>query len=238
MNTELLFGLIGDQNPQVTAHRAIPIALQLAAEQLDVKITPRWLPTPDITSFIKDNRIGDFDAFWCVPASPYQDTEGALSAIRFARENSIPMLGTCGGFQHMAIEFVHSVLGLSNADNAEINPETTMPLIAPLSCALIEIEGNIEFSTNSTIANIYGQLHTTEMYHCSFGLNSEYRHLFEDTAINICGIDENTEPRALEHREHPFFIGVAFQPERTALQGQGHPLITALGTAALKRNTL
>lgn len=237
MKPELLIGLVGDQNPEVTAHRAIPIALQLAAKKLDVNIIPRWLPTQDVNSLIEDDGISKFDALWFVPASPYRDTNGALRAIQVAREELIPTLGTCGGFQHMAIEFAQNELGLANADNAEINPHTTMPLIAPLSCALIEVEGSIEFSPDSTIANIYKQLHTTEKYHCSFGLNSEYRHIFEDTSIKICGTDENAEPRALEHKEHPFFIGVAFQPERSALQERRHPLITAFAAAAMKHST-
>lgn len=233
MASDLLIGLVGDQNPDVTAHRAIPVALKLAADKLNISVSHNWLPTPDIHTLISDRRIETVDALWCVPASPYQDTNGALAAIKAARETGLPTLGTCGGFQHMAIEFAQNELGFSEADNAEINPDTPMPLIAPLSCALVEVEGRITFNPNSKIARIYRQLNTVEKYHCSFGLNSDYRHIFDGSGMDICAMDENAEPRALELSDHPFFIGVAFQPERTALQEQNHPLITAFITAAM-----
>jgi CTP synthase (UTP-ammonia lyase) len=37
--------------------------------------------------------------------------EGALLAIRHARESAIPFLGTCGGFQHAVLEYARNVLG-------------------------------------------------------------------------------------------------------------------------------
>ena len=59
---------------------------------------------------------------WCVPGSPYHSAEGALAAIRFAREKRRVFLGTCGGFQHALIEFARNVLGVSQAEHAETAP--------------------------------------------------------------------------------------------------------------------
>src|SRR5690242_20599101 len=95
--------LIGDYNPAATAHQAIPIALQLAAAKTGVPVEPVWVPTESITD--PEAQFRTFDAFWCVPASPYASMEGALKAIRYARESRRPFLGTCGGFQHALIEY-------------------------------------------------------------------------------------------------------------------------------------
>ncbi len=56
-------------------------------------------------------------------------TEGKMMAIRFARENNIPFLGVCYGFQLAVIEFARNVCGLENANSTEIDPNTPYPVI-------------------------------------------------------------------------------------------------------------
>ena len=34
--------------------------------------------------------------------------EGALTAIRYERENDVPFFGSCGGYQHATLEFVRN----------------------------------------------------------------------------------------------------------------------------------
>src|SRR5204862_344720 len=84
-----------------------------------------------------EERLSPFDAIWCVPNSPYASMEGALCAIRFARESGRPFLGTCGGFQHTIIEYARNVLGFHEADHAESNPAAALPLISRLACFLL-----------------------------------------------------------------------------------------------------
>ncbi|KPC02813.1 hypothetical protein ALQ72_02119 [Pseudomonas syringae pv. maculicola] len=104
----LQIGLVGDFIAQVPAHQAIPLALQMAADALQAQVAITWLPTPQIGN---GARFGQFDGVWCVPASPYRDMQGALTAIRFARERLVPFLGTCGGFQHALVEYARNCLG-------------------------------------------------------------------------------------------------------------------------------
>ena len=113
--------LVGDYNVNVTAHIAIPIALQLAGLALAV--------------IVNDNSLVGFDGIWCVPGSPYRHMDGALIAIGYARQQGIPFLGTCGGCQHALIEFARHVLGIMDADHAEIAPNAGALLITPLSCS-------------------------------------------------------------------------------------------------------
>ncbi len=107
MNAPVRVGLIGDHDPSVTAHQAIPMALALAADALAVSVEHEWVPTESIATH---ERVADFDGLWCVPASPYRRTDGALVAIRFAREERRPFLGTCGGFQHAILEYARHVM--------------------------------------------------------------------------------------------------------------------------------
>lgn len=84
-----------------------------------------------------------FDAVWVLPGSPYASEAGALAAIRTAREDGIPFLGTCGGFQHALLEYARNVCGLTRAAHAENDPAADSGdlLIAPLACSLVGHEG-------------------------------------------------------------------------------------------------
>src|SRR6476620_1365544 len=135
-------GLIGDYNPEVPAHRAIPPALHLAAERVGAAVEPVWVPTATLTGDVP-RRLADYAGLWCVPASPYANTDGSLTAIRVARDSGRPLLGTCGGFQHALLEYARHVLGLAEADHTEIHPDAALPLMAPLACSLVEQTGPI-----------------------------------------------------------------------------------------------
>ena len=210
-------GLIGDYDPTVTAHIAIPRALALAANAIGVSVEPVWLPTPDLVSTAPD-ALAPYAALWAVPATPYASMDGALSAIRYARERSVPFLGTCGGFQHMLIEYARNVLGLAEADHAESNPEASALLVAPLTCSVSEHVNTFTLTPGSRIAAIYGATTITEQYGvCNYGLNAAFRPLFEGSGLHITGTDENGDARIVERDAHPFFIGTLFQPERSAL---------------------
>ena len=141
--TTLHLALIGDYNPDVIAHQAIPVALQQAADALGLTVHLQWLETDTLSA---TSELQGFDGFWCVPASPYRDTDGALHAIRFAREQRRPFLGTCGGFQHAVLEYARNVLGWADAEHGELAPNAQRAVIAPLSCALVEATDTVRLA--------------------------------------------------------------------------------------------
>ena len=212
--------LIGDFNEEVPAHRAIPIALELTKKP---NISWDWIHTSEINL----DQLSLYSAFWCVPASPYANMENALAAINYARVNNLPFLGTCGGYQHAALEFAKNALGFSEADNAEVNPEAQMPLIASLSCKLYDIKNSISLVPNSFAQSIYSKNEVDEEYYCGYGVNAKYLSIFENSDLAFSGFDQDGDPRVLEIRKNRFFIGTAFQPERSAFSGICHPLINA-----------
>lgn len=219
-------GLIGDFNPDVLAHRAIPKALTLAGEVVGVQTEPVWLATDKI-EISNATALAGFDGLWCVPASPYASMEGALWAIRYARENNVPFLGTCGGFQHALIEYARNVAGIGNAEHAETNPAASNLVISPLACSLVEQTGTIRLKENSLIRKACGKAEIREGYHCRYGLNPVFRERLENGGLQFTGWDENGDARAVELSGHPFFVATLFQPERSALREETHPLIVA-----------
>ena len=117
MSLQYSVALVGDYNSSVPAHQAIHIALSLASAHHGVKINANWVPTSQIQN--AEAELASYQGIWCVPASPYGNMQGALDAIRLARERQIPFLGTCAGFQHALIEYAQNVLGMVNTDHAE-----------------------------------------------------------------------------------------------------------------------
>ena len=227
-------GLIGDHNSAVTAHQAIPRALDLSADSLRIPIHYEWVPTPEIHD---PSRVSGFDGLWCVPASPYRSMEGALRAIRFAREQGRPFLGTCGGFQHAILEYARNVLGWTDAEHAETTPDAARPVITPLSCALVEKTDTICFREGSIVATAYGCLEAIEGYHCSYGINPALLSAIVSGPLRVSGEDRAGDVRAVELAGHPFFVATLFQPERAALNGNIPPLVAAFVRATLALRT-
>lgn len=217
-------GLVGDYNAKVAAHRAIPIALQLAAKSVGVKVDYEWVGTDGITDAA---RLSGFTGLWCVPGSPYRNMEGALTAIRFARERGRPFLGTCGGFQHAVIEYARNVLQWGDADHAETSPDSARAVIALLQCPLVEVERRIRFVAGSRIAQAYGAAEATEGYHCSYGVNPDFQAALIAGPLRVTAHDDAGDVRAIELDGHPFFVASLFQPERAALRDSLPPLVAA-----------
>jgi CTP synthase (UTP-ammonia lyase) len=234
MRTALRIGLIGDYNPAVTAHQAIPRALDLAGADADAAVRYEWVPSEEI---VAESRVSEFDGLWCVPASPYRSTEGALRAIRFAREQLRPFLGTCGGFQHAIIEYARNVLGWADAEHAETAPDAARLVITPLTCALVEKTDAIRFQENSRLAAAYGCLEASEGYHCSYGLNPAFTPTLASGPLQVSAEDRAGEVRAVELEGHPFFVATLFQPERAALKGKTPPLAAAFVWAIMAMRT-
>jgi CTP synthase (UTP-ammonia lyase) len=217
--------LVGDYDENIVAHRAIPIALELAVNDLRADVSWEWLPTRELQP-TAEARLEPYAAVWCVPGSPYRNTHGVIEAIRFARLQRRPFLGTCGGFQHALLEYAQAVWGI-DAMHAETNPEAEDPVIAPLVCSLVEVRGGLRFEPGSRLRAIYGRDSASEEYHCNYGLNPRYATRLQSGPLEIAARDDEGGVRAVELGEHPFFIGTLFQPERAAVREQTPPLVKA-----------
>jgi CTP synthase (UTP-ammonia lyase) len=65
---KIIIGLVGDYNPEVTAHKAIPLALKLSSEKLNRPVEYFWLDT-DLINKKYFNELNSLQALWAVPAT-------------------------------------------------------------------------------------------------------------------------------------------------------------------------
>ena len=226
----LRIGLVGDRSDEVPAHVAIPPALRGAGRRLGVAVEPVWLPTDDLPD---DDALAAFDALWCVPASPYRDMDGALRAIRVARERERPFLGTCGGFQHALLEWARDVAGIAARGARGVEPgggharRRAARLLAagrrgpdPPGARLARgaadggdgVDGALLLLLRPEPARSRPQL--------------------LGGPLVATGWDDEGDVRVVELHGHPFYLATLFQPERSSTEDAPHGLIVGLVAAA------
>lgn len=222
--------IIGEYSPQFEPHQKTNDAVRHSANALGIDVVPRWISTSTLTEQIR----ADYPAFWVAPGSPYQDMQATLDLIRFCRTEGIPCFGTCGGFQHMVIEYARNILGLADAEHAEYDPYASRLIVSRLACSLVGREMEITLAHDSKTAQIYQKEKTLEHYYCNFGVNPSYAETLSGGAFCPVGSDSEGEIRVMEISEHPFYIGTLFVPQARSTFDQPHPLVTAFIVAAQK----
>jgi CTP synthase (UTP-ammonia lyase) len=224
--------VVGDFNPDNQSHLATNEAIRHCSDANGTPVEFSWMPTEMVAQ--KLNQIEAAGGIWIGPASPYKSMEGALAAIRLAREKKIPLLGTCGGFQHIILEYARNVLGFADAEHAETDPYASTLFISRLKCSLVGRTMTIRLEPDSMAARVYGTTTTREGYYCNFGVNPDYVSVFRSGKLRIVGSDEEGEVRLVELPDHPFFVGSLFLPQLKSTKEAPHPLICAFLKACTK----
>lgn len=214
--------LIGEFDPTFPPHVATVRAIDHSCSTLGIDIEGIWVSTDAIDETLFDRYYG----IWVAPGSPYKNMDRTLWAIRQARENRIPCLGTCGGFQHMIIEYARNVLRFNDAGHAEYDPYESNLFISQLVCPLAGREMQLMFSPGSRIAQIYGAMSAVEQYYCDFGVNPDHVSLLKSGPLKITGADAEGEIRVIELPDHPFYLGALFVPQARSTAERPHPLVT------------
>ena len=215
--------LIGEYDPTFKPHVATSAAIEHSAIGSAIDVDADWIPTEEIDSSLFERYSG----IWVTPGSPYKNLDKTLWAIREARENRVPCLGTCGGFQHIIIEYARNVLGFKKANHAEYDPYASSLFISQLACSLAGQKMELTFLPGSQIAAIYRATLATEEYYCNFGVNPDHLSDLKSGPLKITGSDSEGEVRVVELPGHPFFLGTLFVPQTRSTLGKPHPLVTA-----------
>src|SRR6185312_7470624 len=124
--------ILGEFTATSKSHLATNAAIQHSRDALGIAIEGDWVSTVNISPPLFEHYSG----IWVAPGSPYKNLDLALWAIQHARENGIPCLGTCGGFQHMILEYARHVLHFKDAQHAEYDPYASDLFISRLACSL------------------------------------------------------------------------------------------------------
>lgn len=217
-------GLVGDFSEKIHTHLAINDSIEHCRRYIDFQLETPWISTTAIEEII--GAQSRFHGFWIAPGSPYLDDDGVYETIRWARENDFPILGSCGGFQYMVVEYARNVLGFLHASHAESDPEGSHQIITKLSCSLNGRQETVLISDQqSWLHETLRKDEITGKFFCSYGVSKIDQPLVDQFPFSFTAFSPEGEARALELKGHRFFNGTLFQPSLDSAPENPNPLI-------------
>lgn len=214
--------IVGEFYDSFEPHTALNNALDLLKDKYN--FIYEWIDTETVNAK-RDSLLTHFDGIWSAPGSPFKSLDGALYAITFARQNKVPHIGTCAGFQHAILEIARNVLGIEGAQHEEYETESSILFVNKLVCSLAGKEMDVYLSENTKAQSLYSTNKTKENYYCNFAINPEFRDSVNHPDISISGVDQDNEIRIIELVDHPFFVITLFVPQAKSTRENPHPLI-------------
>jgi CTP synthase len=197
--------------------------------------------------------LKDMDAILIPGGFGDRGIEGMIDAIEYARTNNIPYLGICLGMQAAVIEYARNVLGLSDANSTEFNPNTSSPVIA-LITEWMNLDGSLEnrsevsnlggtmrlgaqeciFKENTKAKQIYKQDSVSERHRHRYEFNINFKDQLEKYKMIFSGFSKDGLAEMIELTDHPWFLACQFHPEFTSSPLRGHPLFQSFIEAAVE----
>jgi CTP synthase len=178
--------------------------------------------------------------------------EGKIGAVRYARENGIPLLGLCLGLQCMAIEVARDLAGLEGANSAEFDPAAPHPVIATMAGQEDVVAGERDMggtmrlglypavlAEGSLVRELYGTDEVQERHRHRYEVNNAYREILERAGLVCSGLSPDgllVEFVELPRSVHPYFVATQAHPEFLSRPTRPHPLFSGLVAAALERS--
>jgi len=244
---EVNIAITGKYTELHDSYVSIMESLRSSSGLLGTKLNIKWIETTNIEERkVKvDDILKGVDGIIVPGGFGPRGAEGKIECIRYARENRIPFLGLCYGFQLATIEFARNVCGLGKADSTEINPRTSHPVIdlLPEQRKIYKKGGTMRLGGHDVIikkgskANkIYSSSKTRERFRHRWEFVPNYRKTIECKGLVFSGHDKSGEiMQILEIPGHPFFMASQFHPEFTTRVLKPNPLFLNFLKAASKK---
>jgi CTP synthase len=174
--------------------------------------------------------------------------EGKITAVRYARENGVPILGICLGLQVMVIECARQILQLKRANSQEFDEKTPDPVIHMMEQQkdVVQKGGTMRLGaypcnlrSGSLASSLYRRSKISERHRHRYEVNNAYRDALEKADFRATGISpDNSLVEVMELKGHPWFLGCQFHPELKSKPLDCHPLFRGLIRAAVERRTM
>ncbi len=225
--------LVGKYVELHDAYKSIHEALIHGTTHNQLKLEMDWVHSEKFSEKEIIEHIKKSDGVIIAPGFGKRGTEGKIAAIKYARENKIPLFGICFGMQLAAIEFARNVLGYKEAGSTELTPDTPQPVISLLEDQKLDLLGGTmrlgsqtcKLEPHTKIHKIYNMDLIDERHRHRYEFNSKFANEFEQHGMKIAGRDLKTDlVEVLELTDHPWFIATQFHPEYKSTVLNPHPL--------------
>ncbi len=243
---EVTIGITGKYTSVRDSYASIINALEHAGIALGCKIAINWIETSDITDKNVPVELRNVDGIIVPGGFGTRGAEGKIACIKYARENNVPYLGLCFGFQMAVIEFARNVCGLTKANSTEIQPDCPEPVIniLPEQKKIEGLGGNMRLGGRDiaikpdTLASrlFNGAASVRLRFRHRYEVDPRYIETLEKAGLVFSGkAPDHPIMQILELPFHPYFIGTQAHPCLTSRPLRPQPMFVGLVAAAKQR---
>jgi len=225
------------------SYKSINESLIHAGAINECKVNIHYIHSEQISSSNYVEKLKGHDGIIVAPGFGERGIEGKILAVKYARENNIPLFGICLGMQCAVVEFARNVLGLEKAHSTEIEPKTPYPVIDLMENqkGITDKGGTMRLGGYECVLKkgtktqeIYGCKTIIERHRHRYEFNNQYIDLFEKAGMIASGINPETNlVEIIEIPSHKWFIGVQFHPEYNSTVLKPHPLFVSFIKASM-----
>ncbi|MGM8364757.1 CTP synthase [Virgibacillus sp. W0181] len=242
LKKEARIALVGKYVELPDAYLSVVESLKHAGFTYDTDVRIHWVNSETLTGDTIQKELAHVDGIIVPGGFGKRGIDGKIEAIRYARENKVPFFGICLGMQLAAVEFARNVAGLENAHTIEIEPNTAHPIITTIE-ALKELP-DLRLGTypctlkdGTKIQAAYNYEETiNERHRHKFEINMEYKQALEEKGLIFSGTSPDEDAiKAIELKDHPWFVACQYHPEFKSRPTRPHPLIEGFIGAIVKK---
>lgn len=237
-------GIVGKYVSLQDAYLSVAESLRHAGYERQADIDIKWINSEHLAPDNYEEQLGQLDGMVVPGGFGERGVEGKILALKYARENQMPVLGICLGMQLATVEFARNIVGLDRAHSRELDPNTPDPIIdlMPEQKDVIDLGGTLRLGSfpcelkDGTIAKeLYNKELISERHRHRYEFNNAYKEQLEAHGMVFSGTSPDGRlVEMIELKDHPYFMAVQFHPEFLSRPTRPHPLFQGLIDASLK----
>tara|TARA_Y100000310_G_C20680687_1_gene815773 strand:- start:528 stop:2225 length:1698 start_codon:yes stop_codon:yes gene_type:complete len=224
----LVIGIAGKYTGSSDTYISILKALEHCSFAIDRKLNFKWVETTEIEKGKSvESELKGLDGVIVPGGFGKRGIEGKIAVAKYCRENNIPYLGLCLGFQIALIDIARNVVGLKEANSTEFDPKAKDPVIdiLPEQKKIHGLGGNmrlggkdVEVKPRTIAAKIHNNAKKIRRrFRHRFECNPEYIERFEKAGVVFSGKAPGEQiMQILELPKHKFLMASQFHPEFTS----------------------
>ena len=239
-------GLVGKYVELQDSYKSIIESLTHAGVANEVKVNIISIHSESVNDNNLRELLVNLNGIIVAPGFGERGIEGKIKAIRYSRENHVPFLGICLGMQMAVIEYGRNVLKLEDVNSTEMKEDCKNPIISLMENqkSIINKGGTMRLGAwdcqllkNSKTEKIYNKKIISERHRHRYELNNKYLDQLNKGDFVPSGINPETNlVEIIEHKEHPWFIGVQFHPEYSSTVLKPHPLFKSFINSSIENS--
>lgn len=235
-------GLVGKYVELMESYKSITESFVHAGAHSEIAVELIPIHSEFLTEKNLQENLGSLDAILVAPAFGERGVFGKVLASYYARTNKIPFFGIGMGMQMAVVEYAKNKMKWEDAHSLELHPESSFPLFVvdqekKLKIGMKDTMRLGAWKTNleqkSLIYSIYKTEQISERHRHRYEFNIAMREAIEAAGMKITAINEKYDfVDAIEIPNHPWYLGVLFQPEYKSTVEEPHPLFVDFVKAA------